>query len=173
MGSSLAMDYKVLRNYDRDSTLTRTSKKKKKKSVMKTSGFPVFVRISLPVRSLRKTECVESLSAGKQHAHSETRREGFSLQKMLLEWIRKTKMLAKPVSPCCGSLLHRMNLMWSTNLKLFLKSTCHCSVTGLKNTFQKIWRSLGRSEPHSRLTPQYEFTSANEPILLICRVTRI
>ena len=45
-----------------------------------------FVKISLPVRSLRKTECVESLSAGKQYTHSETRREGFSLQKKLLQW---------------------------------------------------------------------------------------
>jgi hypothetical protein len=33
------------------------------------------------VQSLQKTECVESLSAGKQHAHSETCREGFTLQK--------------------------------------------------------------------------------------------
>jgi hypothetical protein len=106
-------------------SVTRISKKKRNMSVLKIFGFLIiFVRISIPVRSFRKTDCVESVSARKQNTHSETRREYvyFRLQKYLLRCIRKTKMLAKTVSPCCSSLLHRMNLMWPTNLKLFLKT---------------------------------------------------
>jgi len=60
-----------------------------------------FVKISITVWSIRKSEYVESVSAGKQHAHSETRRESFSLQKIRRKKWKLWQRLFAPVAAFC------------------------------------------------------------------------
>jgi hypothetical protein len=74
---------------------------------------------------------------------------------------------------CCCSLLHPVKLIWPMNLNLFLKSTYRTSLNGLKNTFQKIWRSLHESKTPSWLRPHLNLPLQKNKIFLICFVTSL
>ena len=66
-----------------------------------------------------------------------------------------------------------MKLIWPTKLNMFLITTKYSSVTGLKNTFWKIWRSLRGSTTHSQLRHPLNSPLQKQKILLIHRVTRL